>query len=213
MIGTILLASEGINSTIAGSREQLDAFFDELGRDSRFADMEIKWSICQEPPFSRLRVRLKKEIVRMKASEADPLRGVGEYVEPRDWNALIQNPQTLTVDVRNDYEIAEGTFSGAVNPKTEDFWEFPDWVETNLQDKDQPLALFCTGGIRCERATAYLVARGYRHVYHLKGGILNYLAQVPKKESLWQGECFVFDDRWSLDHDLLPTQNGPGSKG
>ena len=212
LLGTILLATEGINSTISGSREDLARFFLDLAEDARFEAMEVKYSGCEQHPFGRLRVRIKKEIVRMKAQRANPNDGVGEYVEPRAWNDLIKDPRTLTIDVRNDYEVAEGTFSGAINPKTGDFWEFPDWVEVNLTDKDQPLAMFCTGGIRCERATAYLVARGFRHVHHLKGGILNYLEKVPKEESLWQGDCFVFDDRRAVDHDLCPAREGSGTE-
>lgn len=208
--GTFLLAEEGFNSTLSGEHTDLEAFFQELGQDRRFEGLEVKYSECAEHPFGRLRVRLKKEIVRMKAADADPRKGVGIYVPPEEWNSLISSPDVLTIDVRNDYEVEVGTFEGAVDPHTADFWEFPAWVEQNLTKKEQKLALFCTGGIRCERATAYLIARGFTQVHHLKGGILNYLDRVPSEESMWKGECFVFDDRWSVDHDLKATHSGSG---
>ena len=200
--GTVLLAEEGINSTIAGSEIEVAAFFDWMNKDPRLADMERKTSECKERPFSRLKVRLKTEIVRMRAPEAQPHLGVGQYIDPRDWNKVIQDPGTTVVDVRNRYETEVGTFEGAIDPETDEFSEFPAYAAQALTDKDKPVALFCTGGIRCEKATAYLIQHGYTNVMHLKGGILNYLAQVPQEESLWRGTCFVFDDRRAVDHNL-----------
>ena len=203
--GTILLAEEGINSTIAGPHESIDPFFNEIGTmEPRLANLERKLSRAAETPFKRLKVRLKKEIVRMKAVAANPALGVGKYVDPADWNAVIQDPETVVIDVRNSYELAVGTFEGAVDPETSEFWEFPKFVETNLPDKSRPIAMFCTGGIRCERATAYMVQHGYENVMHLRGGILNYLEKVPEAESLWHGACFVFDERGAVDHALAP---------
>jgi UPF0176 protein len=206
--GTVLLAPEGINATVAGQESTVKEFLDELRSDPRFRTLETKISVCDRWPFQRWKVRLKKEIVRMKAADADPLRGVGEYVEPCEWNALIASDSTLVIDVRNEHEIAFGTFQGALNPHTTDFWELPGWLESQELERDQPIAMFCTGGIRCERATAYLVARGFRNVRHLRGGILNYLAEIPEEESLWQGTCFVFDERESLDHNLKAGAGG-----
>lgn len=205
VLGTILLAEEGINSTICGEAASLEAFFEELGEDPRLADFERKYSQVPEPPFHKLKVRLKTEIVRMRAPEANPAVAVGEYVAPADWNAVISDPETLVVDVRNDYEVEVGTFEGAVNPETKEFRDFPAFVKEHLGDKERPVAMFCTGGIRCEKASAYLLANGFRKVMHLQGGILNYLEKVPKEDSLWRGDCFVFDDRRAVDHDLAPA--------
>ncbi|GAA5218861.1 rhodanese-related sulfurtransferase [Corallincola platygyrae] len=201
--GTLLLASEGINGTVAGCREGIDNLLAWLKRDSRLADIEYKESYTEEAPFHRTKVKLKKEIVTMGVEGIDPRHVVGTYVEPKDWNALISDPDVLLVDTRNDYEINVGTFQGAVNPNTESFREFPEYVANQL-DKNQhkKVAMFCTGGIRCEKSTAYLKEQGFDEVYHLKGGILKYLEEVPEEETLWQGECFVFDERVTVDHQL-----------
>lgn len=201
--GTLLLAHEGINGTIAGSREGIDAVLAYIRSLAGFADCEHKESFCDEQPFLRMKVRLKKEIVTSGVPElANPHVHVGDYLEPEAWNELIANPETIVVDTRNDYEVALGTFRGAVDPKTKTFREFPEFVEQMNFDKTKPVAMFCTGGIRCEKATAYMKSVGYENVYHLKGGILKYLETMPKDKSLWQGECFVFDNRVTVDHDL-----------
>ncbi len=200
--GTILLADEGINATLAGTDECVEEFLASIGSDARLLNLDVRRSKCLTQPFGKLKVRLKKEIVRLKAPVADPNFGVGEYVEPQDWNTIVRDPGTLLIDVRNRYETALGTFEGAVDPQTAEFWEFQSFVNDHLGDKNQPLAMFCTGGIRCEKATAYLVRRGFTKVKHLRGGILNYLANVAKEDSLWCGECFVFDERGSLGHGL-----------
>lgn len=197
--GVILLAPEGINSTIAGSRLGIDALLSYLRSDSRLQALEHKETFCNVKPYQKLRVRLKKELVKFGVSGIDPSREVGVYVEPKDWNALITDPDVVVIDTRNIYEVEFGTFKGAINPNLDFFHEFPKYVEGNLKtNKRQKIAMFCTGGIRCEKASAYLLAQGFDEVYHLKGGILKYLAEVPTEESLWQGECFVFDDRVTL---------------
>lgn len=197
--GTILLAQEGINSTIVGSRQGIDALLDYLRSDQRFQGLEHKESYCQVLPFQKLRVRLKKEIVTLGVPGIDPNRQVGEYVEPKDWNALISDPDVVVIDTRNIYEVKFGTFDGAIDPQITTFGQFPDYVAKNLHpEQQQKVAMFCTGGIRCEKASAYLLAQGFKEVYHLKGGILKYIAEVPPEESLWEGECFVFDDRITL---------------
>lgn len=206
--GTLLLASEGINGTIAGRPNELRRFVHwlrDFEHDARrpFEETDVKWSGCVNVPFRRARVRLKKEIVTLGVHGIDPLQSVGTYVEPQDWNALVDDPDVVLIDTRNDYEIEIGTFAGAVNPNTESFRDFPKFVEQNLDpQKHTKVAMFCTGGIRCEKSTAYLKECGFTDVYHLHGGILNYLEKVPSDESRWQGECFVFDNRVSVDHDL-----------
>jgi UPF0176 protein len=202
--GTVLLAPEGINCTVGGTEADVRCFLNTIAQT--FKDLEPKFSWCEKPPFQKWRVRLKKEIVTIKAPNADPTNGTGEYIEPADWNEVIQDPNTTVVDVRNKYEIEYGTFEHAINPKTDDFWEFPTFVANQLQDKSKPVALFCTGGIRCEKATAYLKANGFENVKHLRGGILKYLQEIPKEKSLWQGSCFVFDEREALDHNLDPIK-------
>ena len=205
--GTILLAHEGINSTISGSRENMDIFFEHLKSDERFADLEWKESYHEEQPFERMKVRLKTEIVRMGQEELD-MSLVGDYVEPKDWDALISSPDVLTIDTRNDYEIGIGTFEGAVDPDTKTFRQFPKWAENWAQDKidgKTKVAMFCTGGIRCEKSTAYMKSLGFDEVYHLKGGILQYLEDTGNKNGKWKGECFVFDDRVAVGDDLMPT--------
>jgi len=201
--GTLLLASEGINGTVAGTREAIDQLLDRLKSDPRLADLDYKESIDETNPFYRTKVRLKKEIVTLGIEGIDPLQTVGTYVEPKDWNELISDPETLLIDTRNDYEIGIGTFKNAVNPNTDTFREFPEYVRENLDPaKHRKVAMFCTGGIRCEKSTAYLKEQGFEGVYHLKGGILKYLEEVPVAESLWEGECFVFDNRVAVDHSL-----------
>jgi len=201
--GTLLLASEGINGTIAGSRQGIDAVLTRLRADDRFADLEHKESMAIEMPFDRLKVRLKREIVTLGVPKVDPTEQVGTYVEPQDWNNLITDPEVTLVDTRNQYEVNIGTFQGAKNPATATFRQFPQYVERQLDPaQHKKVALFCTGGIRCEKATAYLLAQGFEEVYHLKGGILKYLEEVPAENSLWQGECFVFDQRVAVQQGL-----------
>jgi UPF0176 protein len=201
--GTLLLAREGVNGTIAGSRLAIDAVLAHLRAIPGLAALEHKESSAHKMPFRRMKVRLKKEIVTMGVPDIDPLEGVGAYVDPQDWNKLISDPDTILIDTRNDYEVGIGTFKGAINPETSTFREFPGWVDkTGPEDKNKPIAMFCTGGIRCEKATAFMRAQGYENVYHLKGGILKYLENVPEEESLWQGSCFVFDERVAVTHGL-----------
>jgi len=201
--GTLLLAEEGINGTIAGTREAIDTILAYLKRDPRLQDIDHKESIDSDIPFYRMKVKLKKEIVTMGVGGIDPNSLVGHYVEPNDWNDLISDPEVTVIDTRNDYECDIGSFKGAINPETTTFRELPAYVEENLNpEKNKKVAMFCTGGIRCEKSTAYLLEQGFEEVYHLKGGILKYLEEVPKENSLWQGECFVFDNRVAVDHDL-----------
>lgn len=201
--GTLLLASEGINGTVSGTQQGIDNLLSYLNRDSRICPISFKLSVHESQPFYRTKVKLKKEIVTMGVEGIDPRRTVGTYVKPSEWNALISDPDVLLIDTRNDYEIEIGTFKNAVNPKTETFREFPDYVKANLDPKKhKKVAMFCTGGIRCEKSTAYLKEQGFENVYHLEGGILQYLEDVPKEASLWQGDCFVFDNRVAVDHDL-----------
>ncbi len=203
--GSLLLAKEGINGTVAGSREAIDALKNFLMNDGRFVGIEYKESFADKNPFPRLKVKLKKEIVTLGRPEANPNEAVGTYVSPKEWNELIKDEGVKVIDVRNRYEVALGTFRNAIDPMTDSFREFPDFVTKNLdQNKDQKIAMMCTGGIRCEKASSYLKKVGFKEVYHLKGGILKYLEEVPKEESLWQGECFVFDNRVTVDHDMKP---------
>ena len=205
--GTLLLAEEGINGTVAGLPEDIHALLDYLRNDAifqgRLADLEHKESWADRMPFYRMKVRLKQEIVKLGVPEVKPSEMAGTYVRPEDWNALISDPDVIVVDTRNDYEVAIGTFKGAVNPHTKSFTELPDWVAQakSLREK-RKVAMFCTGGIRCEKSTAYLRSQGFDEVYHLQGGILKYLETVPPEDSLWQGECFVFDERVSVGHGL-----------
>lgn len=201
--GTLLLASEGINGTVAGSQEAIDKLIDWLRQDDRLAKLDCKFSYDDEMPFYRSRVKLKKEIVTMGVEGIDPNRVVGTYVKPKDWNALISDPEVVVIDTRNDYETAIGSFDKALIPNTKSFREFPDYAKKNLdKNRQTKVAMFCTGGIRCEKSTAYLKEQGFEAVYHLQGGILKYLEEVPQSESLWQGECFVFDNRVSVNHAL-----------
>jgi UPF0176 protein len=201
--GTLLLAEEGINGTVSGSREALDRVLSWLREDPRFADLEHKESLHAEQPFLRMKVKLKREIVTMGVPQVDPQRLVGTYVDPGQWNALLEDPEVTLIDTRNDYEYAIGSFRGAVDPGLTTFREFPDWVRNNLDpQRNRKVAMFCTGGIRCEKASSYLLEQGFESVYHLKGGILKYLEEVPRTESVWDGECFVFDERVAVNHDL-----------
>jgi len=201
--GTLLLAEEGINGTIAGERMAIDTVLNWLRQDPRLRDFDSKESFTQSMPFHRSKVKLKKEIVTMGVEGIDPTHKVGRYVKPEDWNALISDPDTLLIDTRNDYEYQIGTFKNAVNPNTATFREFPEFVKENLDPKKpQKVAMFCTGGIRCEKSTAFLIEQGFKDVFHLQGGIIKYLEEVPKDDTLWQGECFVFDNRVAINHDL-----------
>lgn len=201
--GTILLAQEGINGTIAGSKSAIDTVLDGLRQDPRFADLTPKESETDSPMFDRMKVKLKKEIVTLGHSEINPAQQVGTYVKPQDWNALISDPEVTVIDVRNQFEVAIGSFEGAIDPQTKSFRQFPDYVQTALdRAKHKKVAMFCTGGIRCEKASAYLLSQGFDQVYHLEGGILKYLEEVPPEASLWQGECFVFDQRVAVTQDL-----------
>ena len=205
IMGSLLLASEGINGTISGETARMDAFIGFLRSIDAFRDLDHKVSFDEEHPFYRMKVKLKKEIVTMRVEGIDPNRSVGRYVEPEDWNELISDPDVVVVDTRNDYEFELGTFERAENPNTTAFTEFPAYVEKNLDPgRNKKVAMFCTGGIRCEKATAYMLQQGFEEVFHLKGGILNYIERVAKDKSLWKGECFVFDNRVSVDHDLNP---------
>lgn len=205
--GTLLLAPEGINGTVAGPSAGIAKLLDTLRADARFAALEHKESTCATMPFHRLKVRLKKEIVTF-GQPVDPRKTVGQYVSPRDWNALISNPDVTLVDTRNEYEVAVGKFAGAIDPQTADFREFADYVDRELDPaRHRKVAMYCTGGIRCEKASAFLLQRGFEQVYHLKGGILKYFEEVPPEESSWQGECFVFDDRVALTHALQPGEH------
>jgi UPF0176 protein len=201
--GTLLLASEGINGTVAGTRRAIDALLDWLQRDPRLAGIGYQETVTDRPPFRCSRVKLKREIVTLGMPDIDPNRVVGSYVSPSGWNALIGDPDVLLVDTRNDYEVRVGSFRHAINPGIATFREFPDFVRTRLDPaRHRKVAMFCTGGIRCEKSTAFLKQQGFDEVYHLQGGILGYLAQVPEEESLWDGECFVFDARVTVDHRL-----------
>ena len=213
--GTLLLASEGINGTIAGPPDGVRAVLARLRTDPRLASLEHKEAVCSKAPFYRMKVRLKREIVTLGVEGINPNRMAGQYVKAQDWDALIQNPEVVLIDTRNDYEVAIGSFEGAINPATTSFSELPQWVEKEmgpngcLQEKNgkkPKVAMFCTGGIRCEKSTAFMRTMGFEEVYHLAGGILKYLETVPQTQSSWQGECFVFDERVSVDHQLQPGQ-------
>ncbi len=205
--GTLLLASEGINGTVSGTQEGIDALLAWLNSDDRFNPISFKLSYHDNQPFYRTKVKLKKEIVTMGVEGIDPRKTVGTYVKPKDWNALISDPDVLLIDTRNDYEIEIGTFEYAVNPNTKTFREFPEYVKNNLDPKkNKKVAMFCTGGIRCEKSTAYLKEQGFEEVYHLEGGILQYLEDVPKEDTLWKGDCFVFDNRVAVNHDLEKSE-------
>jgi UPF0176 protein len=199
--GTILLASEGVNGTIAGPREGLDAMIAHIRNWDGFADTEVKFSHAQTMPFEKMKVRLKREIVAMGVEGIDPRRDVGAYIAPEDWNAFIADPNTILIDTRNDFEVQQGSFPGAINPETRAFRQFPAWFDQRAdawREQGKKIAMFCTGGIRCEKATAYVKAQGFEEVYHLKGGILKYLEEIAADQSVWAGDCFVFDEREAL---------------
>ncbi|MDG2459727.1 MAG: rhodanese-related sulfurtransferase [Luminiphilus sp.] len=201
--GTLLLAHEGVNGTIAGSRGAVDSVIDWLRGDPRLEALHWKESFHTADPFHRMKVKLKKEIVTMGIDDIDPTACVGCYATPQQWNALIDDPECLVVDTRNAYEVAIGSFRGAVNPATQSFRDFPQWVRDHLKpDQHKKIAMFCTGGIRCEKSTSFLLSEGFEAVWHLQGGILKYLEEVPETESRWEGECFVFDARVAVNHRL-----------
>jgi UPF0176 protein len=205
--GILLVAKEGINGTLAVASGGMTPLMDAIKREAGIAALSPRFSFDDEMPFLRLKVRLKKEIVTINAPEADPTAHVGTYVAPEDWNALIADPDIILLDTRNDYEVKIGTFKGAMDPETRSFSEFPHYVQTRLDpEKHKKVAMFCTGGIRCEKASSYMLAHGFKEVYHLKGGILNYLEKIPPEESLWQGGCFVFDRRVAVGSGLEPLE-------
>ena len=205
--GTLLLAPEGINGTIAGSRDGVDSILKWLDGDERFSELRRKESFTDEMPFNRAKVKLKREIVTMGVEDIDPNDITGTYVKPEDWNELISDPEVTLIDTRNEYEVGIGTFKNAINPHTTSFREFPDYAKTHLNpEKNKKVAMFCTGGIRCEKSTAYLKSLGFDQVYHLQGGILRYLEEIEEEASLWEGECFVFDDRVTVDQQLEKGQ-------
>ena len=201
--GTLLLAEEGINGTIAGGRANIDRTLTFLRQHEELRDLDHKESFASERPFYRLKIKLRKEIVTMRVEGVSPTERVGEYVEPEHWNELITREDVITIDTRNDFEVRVGHFEGAIDPQTQTFSDFPAFVQQKLgEQRHKTIAMYCTGGIRCERATSYLLRQGFEQVYHLKGGILRYLERIPPKQSLWHGECFVFDQRVSLKHGL-----------
>ncbi|MEL6354920.1 MAG: rhodanese-related sulfurtransferase [Cyanobacteria bacterium J06627_28] len=203
--GTILLAEEGINGTIAGDHDGVEAVLQHIRSDKRLSDVDVKISRAAEAPFAKLKIRLKKEIVTIGLPEVSPTKQVGTYVSPKEWNDIIAAPDVTVIDTRNAYEVGMGTFQGAIDPKTDVFNEFPDYVKQHLDPgTNKKVAMFCTGGIRCEKASSFMLSQGFESVYHLKGGILKYLEEVPEEESLWEGECFVFDERVAIKHRLEP---------
>ena len=209
LCGTLLLAPEGVNGTIAGPRAGILTVLDHIRAWPGFAGLDWKESAADAPPFARMKVRLKAEIVTMGQPDMDPATTTGHYVAPRDWNALIAAPDVAVIDTRNDYEVQIGTFQGAIDPGTKSFRDFPAWWTDNAHRfQGKRIAMFCTGGIRCEKSTNYLISQGVDQVYHLQGGILKYLEDVPQKDSTWQGECFVFDQRVSLTHGLAQGRHG-----
>ena len=200
--GTVLLAHEGVNGTLAGSDAGIDRFKNFLKLNNLYEPQNFKTSSCEQDPFPRLKVKLKDEIVSIGNELADPSKIVGEYVQPEDWNSLISQDDVLVLDTRNTYEFSIGTFKQSIQPETTNFREFPDWLESSDIDKNKKVAMFCTGGIRCEKASSLMKANGFKNIYHLQGGILNYMEKVDEEDSLWNGECFVFDDRVALNHNL-----------
>ena len=216
VLGSVLVALEGVNGTISGPEHGVNALLDHLRAsldlsDDHYARLEVKRSWADKPVFRRFKARRKKEIVTIGVASVDPRANVGTYVEPDDWNTLVDDPDTLVIDTRNSYETAIGTFDGAIDPGTESFRDFPQWADTTLrplieQNGSKRIAMFCTGGIRCEKASSYLQQQGFGEVHHLRGGILKYLEQVPEAKSRWQGECFVFDQRVALNHRLEPGE-------
>ena len=205
--GTLLLAHEGVNGTISGGKTAIADVLSYLRSDERLTDLDCKFSYHEERPFLRMKVKLKREIVTMGLAGVDPNQSVGRYASPEEWNELVDDPECLVIDTRNDYEVEIGSFRGAINPGTKSFRDFPAWVDENLDpQKHKKVAMFCTGGIRCEKSTSLLVSKGFDDVWHLKGGILNYLEQTPEASTRWEGECFVFDSRVALNHQLEKGQ-------
>jgi UPF0176 protein len=205
--GTLLLAHEGVNGTISGSKTAIADVLSYLRSDDRLSDLDCKFSYHEELPFLRMKVKLKREIVTMGLEDIDPNQSVGRYASPVEWNELIDDPECLVIDTRNDYEVEIGSFRGAINPGTKSFRDFPAWVDENLDpQKHKKVAMFCTGGIRCEKSTSLLVSKGFDDVWHLKGGILNYLEETPESSTRWEGECFVFDNRVAVNHQLEKGQ-------
>ena len=204
--GTLIVAREGINGTIAAARDaQMESILQLIG--AHFDGLELKMSGASEKPFQRMKIKIKREIVTMRTPHIDPSKNVGTYVDAKDWNDLIADPDVIVIDARNSFEFKKGTFERAIDPGTSTFTEFPDYVEKTLDPKKhKKIAMFCTGGIRCEKASSYMVAKGFEQVYHLKGGILKYLEEVPEVQSKWQGRCFVFDERESLGHGLSESE-------
>jgi UPF0176 protein len=201
--GTIILAKEGINGSFAGTREKMELFYQLLRKDVRLTDLHFKETFDKENPFAKAKVKLRKEIVTMGIKEVDPIQSAGVYLNPEEWHEFIQDPEVILIDTRNDYEYELGSFKNAINPNTEHFRNFPEYVQQHLQDKkDKKIAMYCTGGIRCEKSTAYLIDQGFKKVYHLKDGIINYIEKMPENESLWEGSCFVFDDRVAVNNKL-----------
>ncbi|MDI1351566.1 MAG: rhodanese-related sulfurtransferase [bacterium] len=201
--GTIILAAEGINGGFAGTREAMNNFYNYMHQNPQLADLNFKETFDEHNPFEKAKVKLRKEIVTMGVQNVDPLKLTGTHLPPNEWHEFIQDPEVVIIDTRNDYEFELGTFKNAINPNTENFREFPDYVEKHLNDKkDKKIAMFCTGGIRCEKSTAYLLEQGFTNVYQLQDGILNYIEVIPTQDSLWQGNCFVFDDRVAVDEQL-----------
>ncbi|KRX10950.1 Rhodanese-like domain [Pseudocohnilembus persalinus] len=208
--GSLLLANEGINGTVASDRQGIDNLLKFLNSNEILSPIEYKESTAFKMPFKKTKVKLKNEIVTMGVDGIDPLKVVGTYVEPKEWNKIISDPECVVIDTRNDYEYKIGTFERAIDPNIHTFTQFPEYIQKNLDPKkNKKVAMFCTGGIRCEKSTAYMKQLGYENVYHLKGGILKYLEEVPKEQSLWKGECYVFDERISVNHDLEPGQTQP----
>jgi len=207
LCGSFLVAYEGLNGTIGGTESQLMSFLEWLRSDQRFTEIDIKFSHSAFKPFRRMKVRLKNEIVTMGVEGTDPTKIVGTYIEPEAWNDLIADPEVILIDTRNDYEVGVGKFKGAINPKTKDFREFPQFVAENLDPKKTPkVAMYCTGGIRCEKASSLLKEKGFKEVFHLHGGILNYIEKIPEAQSSWEGDCFVFDRRVTVNHQLEPGE-------
>lgn len=205
--GTILLASEGINATLSGERQEIDEFYNIITTFPQFTDLEFKESSNEEKPFKRMKVRLKKEIVTFKVKDLD-MSKCGHYLNAEEWDQKLQDPKAIIIDTRNYYEVAFGTFKNAIDPKTHHFSQLPQWISENLidADKDRPILMFCTGGIRCEKSTAYMLQQGFKQVYHLKGGVLQYFKESKNKNHMWQGECFVFDERLAVDAKLHPVE-------
>jgi len=203
ILGTLLIATEGLNGTVAGTHEAIDTLLHFLRQEDMFPTIQSTLSYAEKMPFHRMKIRIKNEIVTMGIPDISPYEQTGTYISPEAWNDILNDPEMLVIDTRNDYEVRIGTFKGAIHPETQNFSQFPAFVEKSLNPQiHKKIAMFCTGGIRCEKSTAYLKKKGFENVYHLKGGILKYLQNIPQEKSLWQGECFIFDDRTALDHQL-----------